>query len=219
MKTMIRSMFFAMALIAAFTMGAQAQSSQGVNGKNVTFIKFGNSSSSFLGTYVMRGPAGQWEEEGQQQGVAKFTFKEKGRDDWSVYLRDESRAVDIQIDLHTGKVMYRDRNNREYRELFNITERYSGPNGWTCIGLKFGQNGAPLGHFRKQSGNNWTEEGKREGDVRFNFVETGRDEWSVYLRDNSRGVNIQLDLHRKKVIYSDNSNPTPRDLYDIMTTR
>jgi hypothetical protein len=49
--------------------------------------------------------------------------------------------------------------------------------------------------------------------IRFNFQETARDEWSVYLLDKSRNVNIQLDLFRKKIVYSDINNKF--DLYTI----
>ena len=33
----------------------------------------------------------------------------------------------------------------------------------------------------------------------FEFTEDGRDEWSVYLTDASRGVKLQLDLSQKQV--------------------
>ena len=46
------------------------------------------------------------------------------------------------------------------------------------------------------------------------FVKVDSDEWSVYLRDESRGVNIQLDLYRMKVVYSDDAG-NAFDLYDI----
>ena len=33
------------------------------------------------------------------------------------------------------------------------------------------------------------------------------DEWSVYRVDRSRGVKIQIDLHTRKVYYSDKNTP------------
>lgn len=59
----------------------------------------------------------------------------------------------------------------------------------------------PAQRFVHTGGGNWQELGN-DG-ARFNFIEVQRDEWSVYLRDDSRGVNLQLDLHRKQVLYSD----------------
>lgn len=46
------------------------------------------------------------------------------------------------------------------------------------------------------------------------FHEEDRDEWSVYIRDESRGVNLQLDIHRMKVTYSDDEGNS-FELYDI----
>ena len=47
------------------------------------------------------------------------------------------------------------------------------------------------------------------------FVLVNRDEWSVYLRDNSRGVDIQLDMYQNSVIYSDDTGRKFK-LYDII---
>ena len=68
------------------------------------------------------------------------------------------------------------------------------------------------GRFVQIGRKRWQERGN-DG-AKFNFVEQSRDAWSVYLRDNSRGVNIQLDLHRKMIIYSDDKGQR-FDLYQI----
>lgn len=213
MKTILFSIAFTL-LATTFMTG---QSSQ-VNGRNVTFVKFGNSSSAFLGSYIQRGGDKQWVEEGTRQGVANFKFRETHRDDWSVYLVDESRGVNIQLDLHTKKVMYSDKKNPTRRALYNITERYQGANGWTACNVAFGHaSGGVLGNFVQTNNTSWVEK-NASGKAVFNFKETGRDEWSVYLKDSSRGVNIQLDLHTKKVMYSDPKSPR-RVQYTIKSAR
>src|SRR5688572_13521031 len=65
----------------------------------------------------------------------------------------------------------------------------------------------------EQSGGRWIEYG-RDGQARFEFEETGRDQWSVYLLDRSRNVAIQLDVHRRMVTYAENGGPRT-DLYAI----
>ena len=71
------------------------------------------------------------------------------------------------------------------------------------------------GYFANRGNGSWAEV-DRSNRVRFNFKETGRDAWSVYLLDRSRNVRIQLDLHRKKIVYS---NKTQRfDLYSITSS-
>ena len=64
-------------------------------------------------------------------------------------------------------------------------------------------------------GNRWTE---RNADGSHTFAETGRDDWSVYLLDRSRGVRLQLDLHRKLVLYADGNAPM-QPLYQIVDAR
>lgn len=52
----------------------------------------------------------------------------------------------------------------------------------------------------------------------FRFREATRDEWSVYLVDDSRNVEIQLDLFKKQVLYAPIGQPrTP--LYTILSAR
>ena len=56
------------------------------------------------------------------------------------------------------------------------------------------------GAFGTEGGNSWSETNKN-GKVVFRFRETGRDEWSVYLVDKSRGVKLQIDLFKKMRLY------------------
>ncbi len=83
---------------------------------------------------------------------------------------------------------------------------FNGVNGRNVISISY-----PGGTISKK-GNRWTE---RNSDGRHTFTETGRDDWSVYLVDRSRGVRLQLDLHRKLVLYAAGNGPMQR-LYNIV---
>jgi Mannan-binding protein len=72
------------------------------------------------------------------------------------------------------------------------------------------------GSFMDLGSGNWGE-ADLENTIQFQFQETNRDDWSVYLLDESRNVTIQLDLHRKKVVYGDRSNKF--DLYTITSSK
>ena len=76
----------------------------------------------------------------------------------------------------------------------------------------FGTNGTVLGKYRQTSATNWVEE-PTAAPATFTFVEVQRDDASVYLFDAARGVTLQLDLSRRKVVYSDATNRF--DLYDL----
>ncbi len=69
------------------------------------------------------------------------------------------------------------------------------------------------GSFRFAGGRRWQER-DRNGRVTFTFREQNRDEWSVYLFDASRGVHLQLDLHRQTVLYR-RGNERQRVIYNI----
>ena len=74
-----------------------------VKGTNVTMVEFaapGTQRGSFY-----KKPDGTWVESGYW-GEQRYTFREAGRDEWSVYLRDTARNVSIQLDLFKMKVTY-----------------------------------------------------------------------------------------------------------------
>lgn len=78
---------------------AAAQIAPGVDGRNVTMV------TTTTGAFA-RQPDGSWAELDARGGVA-FRFTEKARDQWSVYLNDASRGVDLQLDLFRRKVGYK----------------------------------------------------------------------------------------------------------------
>ncbi|MDF7777105.1 mannan-binding lectin [Sphingomonas sp. AOB5] len=72
----------------------------------------------------------------------------------------------------------------------------------------------PNGQYVKQGRDTWAELDTRGRPI-FQFRERARDDWSVYLVDEGRGVEIQLDIHRRKVTISNRGGPR-RDLYNII---
>jgi len=89
----------------------------GTNGFKVKTVFFLNSSGQRAGYFHHNG--NQWDEY-NAQGQKRFTFQERNRDEWSVYPRDDSRNVGIQLDLHTRKVNMRIGSNANYRLLYEI---------------------------------------------------------------------------------------------------
>ncbi|MFM9887319.1 MAG: hypothetical protein ACKVQT_30195, partial [Burkholderiales bacterium] len=89
----------------------------GTDGRRVSQVSFGQP-GQVLGTFAQFGQAA-WVER-NAQGNAVFKFREVGRDDWSVYLLDDSRGIRLQLDLHTRKVNHRYRDNDPYTPLYSI---------------------------------------------------------------------------------------------------
>jgi len=199
------------------------------NGRDVTDVVFASGGVT-RGQYRQVG-AGTWEESAAGGG-GSFQFQEAGRDDWSVYLRDSSRGVDIQLDLWRKQVLYSQDGGGEKRALYDITAANAGgapgsnsvspvvepasainANGRTVTDATYSTGGQAQGHFRQVGPGQWREESSSGGG--YAFEEVARDDWSVYLRDSSRGVDIQLDLWRKQVLYSEDGGGEKRALYDI----
>lgn len=170
------------------------------NGRNVNVV------SVEQGTFRQIS-SNQWVEQ-NKQGQRVFSFTETHRDDWSVYLHDASRNVRLQLDMHRKIVGYSDANNTTKRDLYRITSGSSKLSGWLVKNVAF-NNGA----FVNRGNKNWVETGA-SNEVRFNFSEIARDDWSVYLKDHSRNVHIQLDLHTRKIMYNAGNDPRV-PLYNI----
>lgn len=101
---------------------------------------------------------------------------------------------------------------RKLAETIKPTIQGLGADGRKVTRVAF-KNGA--GHYRLVSPGAWIETGPTGNDTRFSFQETGRDDWSVYLLDRSRNVTLQLDLHRRWVVYQYDKPGERRDLYEI----
>ena len=80
---------------ACFRDGGSAPGGQ-VNGRNVRWVRCGSS--------VFRQKGAIWTE---RSNDGRFTWTEARRDEWSVYLRDHSRHMRLQLDLHTKRAALR----------------------------------------------------------------------------------------------------------------
>jgi len=210
MKNLIAAFLF----LSLFVTSAFAGTAP-VNGRNANTVEFASGGKT-IGAFIQVSTK-QWKED--KFSGNDFNFTEVMRDDWSVYLRDASRGVNIQLDLHTKKVMYSDDNGNAF-PLYDVTRALNKVNGYLTCNVTFSAlgGGKKLGTFAQTGAKQWKEISADPKGNDFNFTEVARDQWSVYLRDASRGVNIQLDLHTRKVMYNvDGSSRVP--LYKVMNAR
>lgn len=199
-------------LLLSFLFSASVQAT--TTGRNVNVVEFGDGSGQ-LGTFRQISK-NQWIEQ-NKQGQQTFAFSQTQRDDWSVYLLDSSRNVRLQLDLHRKVVRYSDPQT-PIRDQYKILASSSTLSGWLVSNVVFKENGANIGEYNQSSGKTWQELSLPSRKVAFSFQEQARDDWSVYLYDASRDVNIQLDLHTRKVMYSE-GNGSRRPLYTITKAR
>ena len=90
------------------------------NVSKVNIVYFSSMDGEPLGRYILENkPEKKWSEN------EKFSFQETSRDQWSIYLYDESRKVRLQLDLHTRTIYYTDESS-ERRAQYNITDASEG---------------------------------------------------------------------------------------------
>ncbi|MCY0147577.1 MliC family protein [Hoeflea sp. G2-23] len=92
------------------------------------------------------------------------------------------------------------------QSIFVTQIAFNGVNGRNVIEISY-----PGGKI-SLNGKRWTE---RNANGSYKFEETHRDDWSVYLLDRSRNVRLQIDLHRKLVLYAA-GNDQMQPLYQIV---
>lgn len=174
------------------------------------------------------------------EGRQIATFGEVSRLNLSstVILRDEDRGTETHLDLASKTVRQNDRDVfqiiraeaallsdfspvRIYRsDWMNGRSVFSQFANWPRD-VVVGRDGQNLGFFRTHvdDSNNrryWTKIDAQKKTVH-TFEERHYDEWSIYLHDATRGVNLQIDLHTRKVYQSAPNSPRS-ELYDILST-
>lgn len=208
----------------------------GTDGRRATTVFFAQGNGQVLGWFGQY--AQGWWAEYDMAGQPKFTFRETGRDDWSIYLWDDARGLGVQLDLHTRRVNLKPNAQAPYQGLYIISNAHHaggparpasaptpagdpsrqgfGTDGRRVTTVFFGNaQGQQLGRFSQVRAGVWQEfDGNNQ--ARFTFREAGRDDWSVYLWDDARGVGIQLDLHTRRVNFKPNASAPYGHLYNIL---
>lgn len=183
-----------------------------VNGWNV--VRAAHDSGFF-----QRTSPGQWTE--FHNSGATYTFEERNRDAWSVYMYDASRNVWLQVDLHRNMVSA-GTGNQERIDIYAITGSTAGAVTGNPL-VDSGFTGSNLlranfdrGLFQSIGNQEWIELG--DSGAVFRFRETNRDEWSVYLFDASRTIGIQIDIHSQMIRVQQGNGPWG-NLYAITSAR
>jgi hypothetical protein len=169
------------ALMLVFTgFGSAAQAE--ANGYTTNFV-------SFNGGSFERSYSGEWLEFGTGNQEPSYHWRVTHQDAWSIYFRDDSRQMNMQID------MYRDWIRLEWdghpmQDQYAILEADERINGRFVTQVRHDG-----GTFRLTRPGLW-QEFDIYGQASYSFRETGRDAWSVYLHDDSRNMGMQIDVHR-----------------------
>ena len=191
-------------LLAALSTGISMMAHAQANGRNTNFVRFDQ--GTFERTYN-----GEWLEFGNGNNTPRFHWRETGRDDWSVYFRDDSRNMGMQIDMHRHWIRL-EWPGHPMADQYRITEADERVNGRLVTNVSHG-----AGSFRLVSPGQWREF-NISGTPTYSFRETGRDQWSVYLNDDSRNMQMQIDVHRNWIRLAWPGHPMA-DQYQIVASQ
>ncbi len=157
-----------------------------------------------------------WQEEGPSGTFYREWF-EIYRDEWSVHLRAKPGEYEsigpgldqfdgpefVQLDLKSNKIFRWTESDWKLNPVFDIQSSSTKLNGYMVSMIQYSSKNPSgeferVGEYYRTGVNNWTEI-RYSDNQKFEFEETNRDEWSVYLFDESRNLTAQLDLHTKQV--------------------
>ena len=185
---------------------------QQVNGWNVV-------RATYDGGIFQRTSPGRWTE--FNDGGATFTFEERNRDAWSVYMYDADRNVWLQIDTDRNMISA-GTGDAPRIDIYGITDTTAGAVTGNPL-VDSGITGPNLiradydgGLFQYMNGVQWVEIGDNGGS--FQFRETARRDWTIDLYDASRNVSLQIDIQRQMITIAD-ENGIHLDLYPITSAR
>lgn len=170
--------------------GSVIQVLNGVNGRNAEAVY--TSTGSFYTDWN-----GNWTEQGNDGAV--FHFRETGRDDWSVYLRDDSRGVNLQLDLHTKEVKYSDDNGQSF-VLYQIT-------GAQARSFGNDNNNNNQGQIGNAASSTVVEYSCNEGiPLVVVYENIGNDSWATWTHDGFKGTRMPQVVSGSGSQYSDGRN-------------
>jgi hypothetical protein len=182
-----------------------------VTARNVNVIEYGTRDGRRLGQFMQLDKY-TWVEQ-NAAGLPIRTLQEHRRLGTSVYLTNPGY---IQLNLETKKVV--DLTTGVSNELYTILNASGKMNGRLASRVYFTNTwrGDETGVFVRSADGTWLEQSLPVNRTLFRFREIGRDDWSVYLFDESRNLYIQLDMHTERVNFRMGYEREFRGLYNIL---
>ena len=169
-----------------------------LNGFTVNRVEYAGSGTSQA---FVQGLEGVWYDVVVTDTYTESVYTEVDRDASSVYLEDE-RGYQIQLDINNG-VIYIDLNDGNGQLVRNnILNSYITPTGYAASTVRY-QNG----EFTQANDKTWVEK-KFDTNEEFTYKLTQRDEWTIYLLDQSRNMVASLNLKEKQISLNNSKDGT-----------
>lgn len=173
--------------------GELASVSATPNGWLASQVKYGRSNGNHTGDYIQI-DAQSWGDRKRGKSNYKFFYQEVKRDDSSVYLRDETRDVDIQLNLQSGRV-YSSKKQAQSREIGTVQRVLQPTNGLLASEVSFSSESSDaLGLFVQTGAKTWIEKAAEGGDVLASYQLASRSISEISLVDNENNIIVKINV-------------------------
>lgn len=184
----------------------------------VAQVKFGDSNGTYQGDYVQLDPD-TWVFRKKGRTTNKYTFTQMQRNDATVSLRDDSRNVDIVINLAEGMV-YSSQLSGPLSSLGVVQRSLVTATGYTVSEVSYGSDGSDLqGYFIEQGSNRWSQVAA-DGKVPLaEFALLRRSLIEIELIDVDDSVRVVINLSTQEINFVGVPVPIPVENFDIVEAK
>lgn len=155
--------------------------------------------------------SGSWRESSTQEKNS-FNFKSLEESPRQILLRDNSRQMDLEIDLIAAKTRWKLTNEQNWRDLYNVTSYGAAPTRIFYAGF----NGSTFvrGSFERTNSGTWVEK-NTQGQAGFEFRSVSETPDRILLSDPSRGMLLELDVVARNSRWRLETSAAWNRLYDL----
>ncbi|MEH6570203.1 MAG: hypothetical protein V7709_14075, partial [Halioglobus sp.] len=178
---------------APVSWGTLAGVSAKPNGWVASQVKYGRSNGTHTGDYIQI-DAQFWGDRKRGKSNYKFVYQEVKRDDSSVYLRDETRDVDIQLHLEAGRV-YSSKKQAQSKEIGTVQRVLQPGNGLVASEVSFSSESSDASGLFVQTGAKiWVEKAAENGEVLASYELTSRSISEINLVDYENNMIVKINF-------------------------
>lgn len=184
----------------------------------VAQVQSGDATGFYKGDYIQTEP-GAWVFRKKGRKSDKYTFAEVSRDDSTVALRDDSRNVDVVLNLADG-VVYSSQLSEALAPEGRIQRASVFPSGLTISEVSYGDDSDTVsGYFLEQGSNRWLQVSADGRTELAEFELVRRSSTEVELIELSENSRVIIDLPAQAINLLLVRVPLPIESFEIVNAR
>ncbi len=184
----------------------------------VAQAQFGDPNGSYKGDYIQTDPD-TWVFRKKGKSNDKYTFTEMARDDTTVSLHDESRSVDIVINLADGMV-YSSQLSGPLQSVGVVQRSLTAATAFTVSEVSHGSDASDIqGYFIEQGSNGWSQIAADGKTQLAEFELLRRSSTEIELIDSEDTVRVVINLSTQEINLLGVPVPLSIERFDIVEAK